>query len=284
MDRLIYHNGAIVDAADARIAVTSAGLVYGWGVFTNLRIYDGAIFALERHWERLTRHAQAMQMLVPISIDDVRQALNHLITANSTVNGRVRITLLKGDAGAWKIAQGCESELLIFTSSEPARPNRALAITLSPYRLLSHGRLAGIKRTAMLENLLALEEARSRGFSEAVMLNERGEIVGAATANIFWVEGGQLFTPSLATGCIAGVTRALVHLVAERMRLHIVEGGFPVQSLLNASEAFLTSTTREITPVASFDIKRYDADQARFTRLIGREFQKLVRSAKMSKV
>jgi branched-subunit amino acid aminotransferase/4-amino-4-deoxychorismate lyase len=277
MDRFVYRNRAIVDASDASIAATSAGALYGWGVFTTLRVYDGEVFAFERHWERLVRHAETMRIVVPINIEEARLAIEQLLTANSALNGRVRLTLLKGDAGTWKVAWGHESELLIFTSSEPMRPKRELAITLSPHRLLSHSPLAGIKRTAMIENVLALEEARSRGFGEAVMLNERGQIVGATAANIFWVENGQLFTPSLATGCVAGVTRALVRLLAGRIRLRIVEGGFPVQSLLSASEVFLTSTWREIAPVASFDAKKYAGGQARLTKLINREFQKLVR-------
>ncbi|HXG93582.1 MAG TPA: aminotransferase class IV [Blastocatellia bacterium] len=282
MDRLIYHNDRIVDAADARVAPTVAGLLYGWGVFTTLRIYDGAAFAFEHHWERLLRHAERARVAVPIDIEQAKRAVNELIAANSVKQGRARVTVIKGDAGSWRVDPNRESEILIFTSSEAQRPAADLPITISPIRILSTGPLAGVKRTAMLENLLALEEARSRGFAEAVMLNERGEIVSATAANIFWVQGDEVFTPSLSTGCVAGVTRRLVYDIAARKRLHVIEGSFTVQRLMDAREVFLTSTAREVAIVSSFDAKEYPAIEARIARIISREFQEMVRSGKMS--
>ena len=245
MHRLIYHNDRIIDTADAKIAPTIAGLLYGWGVFTNLRIYDGKAFAFDRHWKRLVLHAEKARVPVLIDQKQARRALEKLIAANSVADGRARLTLLKGDAGSWRVEPSRESELLMFTSSNAPRSRADIALTLSPYRVLSIAPLAGVKQTAMLENLLALEEARSRQFDEAVMVNERGEIVSATAANIFWVQGDEIFTPSTSTGCVAGVTRYFVHDVAKRWKLHVVEGGFPIQRLLDAREVFLTSASRE---------------------------------------
>ncbi|HJQ68027.1 MAG TPA: aminotransferase class IV [Blastocatellia bacterium] len=281
MDRLIYHNDRIVEIADARIEPQSAGLLYGWGVFTTLRIYGGQPFALDRHWERLARHAERARINVTIDLDTIRRSIGDLIKANSVEHGRARLTLLKGEAGGWRLDDARESELLIFTSSESPRPARDLTLTISPLRLHSSGPLSGVKQTSLIEHLLALEEARSRQFSEAVLINERGEMVSASAGNLFWVEGDELYTPSLATGCIAGITRSFVYDMARRMGLHLVEGGFPVQRLLDANEVFITSTAREIAPVVSFDIKEYNQKQARLTRLLAREFQKLVRNYKI---
>ena len=281
MDRLIYHNDRVIDIGEARIDPQSAGLLYGWGVFTTLRIYNGAAFALDRHLERLLRHAEKARIDTAVDFDTARHALNDLIAASAVEQGRARLTLLKGEAGAWRVAGASETEFLIFTSSEPARASRELTLTISPIRLHSSSPLAGVKQTSLIEHLLALEEARSRQFSEAVLLNERGEIVSATAGNIFWVEGDEIYTPSLATGCIAGITRGFIYDVARKMGLHLVEGGFPVQRLLDASEVFITSTTREVAPVVSFDIKEYNQNQARLTRLLAREFQKLVRNAKI---
>jgi branched-subunit amino acid aminotransferase/4-amino-4-deoxychorismate lyase len=281
MDRLIYHNDRISDIADARIEPHSAGLLYGWGVFTTLRVYDAAAFAFDRHWERLVRHAERAKIDAPRDTDGVSRALADLIAANSVEFGRARLTLLKGDAGAWRSEAAPESELLIFTSSEAPRPARELLLTISPLRIHSSGPLSGVKQTSLVEHLLALDEARSRQFNEAVMLNERGEIVSATSGNIFWVEGDELYTPSLATGCIAGITRGFVYDLARRMGVHLVEGGYPVQRLLEANEVFVTSTARDIAPVVSFDIKEYNQNEARLTRLIASEFQKLVRNAKI---
>ena len=279
MHHLIFHNDKIVDAAGARIAPTSAGLLYGWGVFTTLRIHNRRAFAFDRHWKRLTKHAEGVHIQVPLDLKQARRAIDKLIAANVVDQGRARLTLLKGDAGTWRVEPERETEFLIFTSPELAAPRTDLALTLSPYRLLSTALLAGVKQTAMLENLFALEEARSRQFHEAVLLNERGEIVSATAANIFWVQGDEVFTPSLATGCIGGITRQFIHEIAKRWKLHLVEGSFPVQRLLDAREVFLTSTAREVTIVSSFDAKQYTNRQARIAKLISREFQKLMRDA-----
>jgi branched-chain amino acid aminotransferase len=277
MDRLIYHNERIIDAAEAKIAPTLAGLLYGWGVFTTLRVYDASAFAFDRHWERILRHAEKLRVSVPLESEQASHALDELIAANSVQQGRARLTILKGEAGSWRGVSEREADVLMFTSSEMPRPKTELAITISPYRLLSTGQLAGVKQTAMLENLFALEEARGRGYVDAVMLNERGEIVSTTAANIFWVQGDEVFTPSLATGCIAGVTRRYVQEIAARWQLHLVEGSFPVQRVHDAREVFLTSTAREVDIVSSFDMTKYDPREARIAKLISREFQKLIK-------
>jgi branched-subunit amino acid aminotransferase/4-amino-4-deoxychorismate lyase len=281
MHNLIYHNDQIIDVTQARISPTSAAVLYGWGVFTNLRIYNGKAFAFARHWNRLCAHAEKVRLPVAIDRKHARRALEKLIVSNSVEQGRARITLLKGETGSWRSESEGDSQLLIFTSAEVSSARNDLSLTLSPYRVLSTALLAGIKQTAMLENLFALEEARSRNFNEAVLLNERGEIVSATTANIFWVEGDEVFTPSIATGCVSGITRHFIHEIALRWKLHLVEGSFPVQRLLDAREVFLTSTAREVSLVSSFDAKQYNNRQARISKLISREFQNITRDAKI---
>jgi len=281
MDRLIYYNDRIVESGRAAVPATNAGLLYGWGVFTTLRVCEGHVFAVDRHWERLARHAEQALIELPVDRDQLLRALGDLIAANRVREGRARITVLKGDAGPWGGGER-QAELLIFTAAERPRTGVEATVTISPYRMTSHGPLAGIKRTAMLENLLALEEARSRGFSEALMVNERGEVVGAAAANILWAEGGDLYTPSVGTGCIAGITRGFVIEIARRLRLSVIEGGFPLQRLSEAAEVFLTSTARGITSVSSFDLKKYEPGKSWMSRAIDREFQKLVRDARIN--
>ena len=282
MDRLIYHNDRIIDVADASLAPTIAGLLYGWGVFTTILIADVRAFAFDRHWERLTRHSEKARVPVVMDFGKAQGAINELILANSVKEGRARLTLLKGEAGSWRGVSDLESEMLILTSTETLRLQSEAAITISPCRILSSSQLAGVKQTAMLENLFALDEARSRGFTEAVMLNERGEIVSATAANIFWVQGDEVFTPSPATGCIAGVTRRFVMDISARLGLHLVEGSFSLQRLTDAREVFLTSTARGIAIVSSFDLKEYSRREARIAKLISREYQKLVRDEKVS--
>lgn len=283
MDRLIFHNERIIDATNATVAATLAGVQYGWGIFTTLRAYDGHVFAFEKHWERLLKHSEKARVPVLISKTDTQKAINELIHANALVNGRIRLTILKGIAGSWRTHEERESEVLIFTSSEQTLQTREVNLTVSPYRLLSSNPLAGVKRTAMLENLLAYEEARTRNFDEAVIINERGEIVSGTAGNIFWVEGIELCTPSLGTGCIAGITRAYVLEIAKRINIHVVEASFPLPRLLDANEVFLTSTARGITPVKTYDFKTYDDKLANMTKNISRQFKKLTTDGKINK-
>jgi len=281
MDRLVYHNDGIFAVSDAKVAATLAGVLYGWGLFTTLRIYQGRVFAFEQHWERLLKSAEKARVPLGVDAAAMKRALVEIVAANQVTQGRARITILKGEAGAWRGASTREADVMIFTASDTARQPSPVTLTLSPYRLLASGPLTGIKRTAMIENLLAYDEARSRNFDEAVMLNERGEMVGATAANLFWAQGDELFTPSLATGAIAGVTRRFVNDLAAQSKLHVVEGSFTIQRLLDAREVFLTSTTREIAVVASYDVKQYDPREANIARVIQRRFRNLTRDAAM---
>jgi branched-chain amino acid aminotransferase len=281
MDRLIYHNDKVIELSEASIAPTLGGLLYGWGVFTTLRIYDNRAFAFRYHWERLERHAEKARTPIPLEMEKAESAIQELISANNVQQGKARITILKGEAGSWRGATQRDADALIFTSSEIYRAQSNLALTVSPYRAHSSAPLAGVKRTSLIENLLALEEARSRNFDEAIMLNERGEMVAATAANIFWSQGDEVFTPSLATGCVAGITRRLVIEIATKFKLHVVEGSFTTQRLLEAREVFLTSTAREIAIASSFDLKEYSRKEARIARLINREFQKIIRDGKI---
>jgi branched-subunit amino acid aminotransferase/4-amino-4-deoxychorismate lyase len=281
MDSFIYHNNHIVAAAETKVDATLAGLLYGWGVFSTLRIYEGRAFAFDRHFERLQKHAEKARVEFSFSKKWLHRAIDELIEANSVTNGRARITILKGDAGAWRLKPKGESELLIFTATEPLRKPREINLTNSPYRLLSSSPLINVKRTSMLEHLIALEEARSRDFDDAILLNERGEIVSTTSANIFWVQDTELFTPTLGTGCIAGITRALVLDIARRINIIVTEGSFPITRLLEASEIFLTSTARGIVQVKSYDYKTFDNRFVFVARNVGHQFQKLTRDAKM---
>ncbi len=277
MDRLIFLNDRIVDAASARIGPTSAGLLYGWGVFAAVRVVEGRAFDFLHYWERLEHHAARARVPLALGFDEAQSALARLIEANRVRQGRARITVVRDNAGAWKAGSERESEILIFTATEKDRDEREITLTLSPYRAHSTAVLAGVKRTAMIENLLARDEARTRGFDDAVLLNERGEIVSTTAANIFFSQRDELYTPGLATGCVAGITRHWVCEIARKLGIHLVEGSFPLHQLRLAREAFLASTARGIIPAASFDIAKFERSRSSMTRVINLEFQKLLR-------
>jgi len=132
-----------------------------------------------------------------------------------------------------------------------------------------------MKSLNYLEHVLAREEARSRDFDEAVVLNERGEIVSATTANIFWAKNGTVHTPNLSTGALAGITRECVIDIANKHFIPLVEGVYEMTDLVDADEIFLTSSGIGVAPVTTFDFRRYAVDAESITNIIRQAFTKL---------
>src|SRR5947208_14467665 len=149
----------------------------------------------------------------------------------------------------------------MFTADGRHHPEE-LALTVSPYRVNTCSPLAGVKTINRLEQVLAWEEARSRDFDEAVVVNERGEVASATTANLFWVRHGTVYTPALATGAVAGTTRARVVQLAEELAVPLAEGAHTLHELAEAEEIFLTSAALGVALVTAFDYHRYKIGRA----------------------
>ena len=141
-------------------------------------------------------------------------------------------------------------------------PPAGLSLAVSPYRFNTFSPLAGIRSLNYLEQVLSWEEAQAREFDEAVMLNERGEIVSATMANIFWVSDGTLHTPTLSTGAVAGVTRAAVIKLADKQFIPVIEGVYELSDLAEADEIFLTSASLGVATVTTFDFRQYSVSTA----------------------
>ena len=135
-----------------------------------------------------------------------------------------------------------------------------LSLAVSPYRVNTFSPLSGIKSLNYLDHVLSWEEAQSRDFDEAVVLNERGEIVSATTANLFWAKDGTIHTPTLSTGALAGITRECVIEIANKNFIPLLEGIYEMTDLTDADEIFLTSSSLGVAPVTTFDFRRYALD------------------------
>jgi branched-chain amino acid aminotransferase len=255
----VWINGRILPLVEARVSPASAGALYGWGVFTTLGISGGAARAFGPHWDRLSAHAA--RALVPFAWerDEVEAGLAALVEMSGVVEGRARVTVLRSSAGLWRGPSERESDALVFVAERAPRGRDPVGLTVSPHRVNTASPLAGVKATAYVDHLVALDEARTRGFDEAVMLNERGEVVEATAANVFWVRDGELFTPSLSTGCVAGVTRRFVLEAAARRRVRVSEGSYPLAALGEADEVFLTNSGWGLLPVQQFDIHTFNS-------------------------
>lgn len=248
MHETVFFNQQFFSNSGVKISAISSAALYGKGVFTTVSIKEGKAFLWEKHWHRLNENAAKIGVdLSEFSEDFLIDTLDKIIGKNEMENARARITFFDESAsGIWKFETGKKTSVLITTADQRELPEN-FRFTVSPFRINSASPLAGVKSCNYLENFLALEEARNRGFNEAVRLNERGEIASACMANVFWRKGGKLFTPSLATGCLAGTMREFV-LENESG----IEVETSIESLKNADEIFLTSAGLGICKVSEF--------------------------------
>ena len=211
MHPVIYLNKSMVEATKARVAPVSSAMLYGRGVFTTLAIYNSEPFLWTKHWQRLATHAKKLDIdHTGCTEKNVGEALLKLIAVNQVKEGRARVILLaRQGRDIWKtrVPGAKKTDLLIMTGDTQKIPQTGLSLAVSPYRANTVSPLTGIKSLNYLDHVLAWEEAQSRDFDEAVVLNERGEIVSATTANLFWAKNGTLHTPTLSSGALAGITR-----------------------------------------------------------------------------
>ena len=242
-------NGRLTELAEATLAAPGFASIYGKGIFTTIAIRDQTPFLWDKHWRRLNYHAQ--RIAVDISMfpaEATHTALETLLKANGVTSGRARITFFdESPSGLWPYDAERRTSLLIMTGEANAGSD-STRLTTSPYVVNTSSPLAGIKCCNYLEKLIAQKEANARGFDECIQLNERGEIVSASMANVFWVKDQRFYTPSLDTGCLAGTTR---EFILENLDCEEVAKG--VETLQDADDVFLTSAGLGVVRVAEYD-------------------------------
>jgi aminodeoxychorismate lyase len=272
----------MVEATKARLAAVSSATLYGRGVFTTVAVYDSKPFLWSKHWERLSAHAAKLGIdHTGCTEKSVGEAVKKLIAVNQVKNGRARVTFLarsSGDFWKTKLQNARKTDLLIMTGDPHRVSANGLSLAVSPYRVNTFSPLTGIKSLNYLDHVLSKEEARSRDFDEAVVLNERGEIVSATTSNIFWAKNGTVHTPTLSTGALAGITRECVIDIASKHFIPVVEGAYEMTDLVDADEIFLTSSGIGVAPVTTFDFRRYAVEPESIVNIIRRAFSKLTQT------
>ncbi len=232
-------DGEIMLASAAAIPATDAGLLRGDGAFEVIRVYEGKPFALEEHLRRLER--SALNLRLPLDVEAVRADAHRLLAhaGSGSDHELLRIVVTRG------------GRRLLLTERLPESPELARlgSVTYSPTRVLD-----GVKSLSYGANMLASRLARERGYDEALLVTPHGRVLEAPTSSIFWVEQEAVFTPPLDEHILASITRQLVIEEAAAS-----ERPCPLEDLLEADEAFLASTTREVQPVAAIDSRKLDA-------------------------
>ena len=270
--RYVFHNDRILPIEQVRLSPGQAGLLSGWGLFTTLRLYDGEAFAFERHWRRLEKDAARTRLPFPFDAAQVRMHLGELVRANQLREGTARIYVIYNKVGFWQSDEPFpEVDLLLYTAGLPAyREPARLA-------LREHGRhaaspLAAVKVTSWLNNVWNLAEAQRRGFDEVVLLNERGEVAECTAANIFCVRGGKALTPPLSSGCLEGVTRAVLLEIGPDAGVPIVEHTLRPDDLSTADEVFVSSTNRNVLSVGEIEGRKIAPAPGPITQTLEKAF------------
>jgi len=261
MHPVIYLNKVMLEATKARVAPVSSAMLYGRGVFTTVAVYNSKPFLWPEHWRRLHDHAERLSVdCAGLTEANLGESLRKLIAVNQVTRGRARVILLaRSGRDVWRTKKESprKTDVLIMTGEPQKVPAAGMSLAVSPYRINTLSPLVGIRSLNYLEQVLAWEEAQTRDFDEAVVLNERGEIVSATMANIFWFTDGTLHTPALSTGAMAGITRAAVIELAGKQFIPVIEGVYELSDLTEANEIFLTSASLGVAQVTTFDFRRY---------------------------
>ena len=240
---VVWIDGELVDADNAGVSPFDHGLLTGDGVFETLRIYRGTPFARRRHLERLARSAQGLGLRLPER--DLGRAMEEVTAANGLTDGRLRLTVTGGVAPLGSDRGDAIPMTIVATSALVPWPPTTEVVVV-PWRRNEHGALTGLKTTSYGENVVALSYAHERGAGEALFLNTAGHLCEGTGSNVFLVLDGELVTPPLSSGCLAGITRELVIELTGA-----AERDVPGDALDYAEEVFITSSTREIQPVGA---------------------------------
>jgi len=244
----IWVNGGLTTAETAQVSVLDHGLTVGDGIFETVKAVHGQPFALTRHLDRLTRSARGLGLPDPDQ-DEVRRACAAVLEENPVALGRLRITYTGGLAPLGS-DRGDAGPTLVVAVGETVRRADTTAVITVPWTRNERGVLTGLKTTSYAENVVALARAHERDASEAIFANTVGQLCEGTGSNIFVVLDGVLYTPPVSSGCLAGITRALV---AEWSGAH--EKDLPLDVLERAEEIFLTSTLRDVQAVHRVDCR-----------------------------
>jgi len=246
----ILFNDEVREISAPLLSAGQVGLLSGWGVFSTLRVRDGALFAFERHWARMGRDARLLHVQMPADPGVIERMLGRLIEANGTENCTLRLVVLRNGGGMWAgaLPSGRESDVIALTADSKDWGD-SVRLMVQPHARFAAGEFAGAKILSWAMNLVWAERAQHAGFDEAILLNEHGRVAECTSANIFAVSGNDVFTPPVSDGCLPGITREVLLQELNIPGIRISERALTVADLEAADEVCITSTTRDLLPV-----------------------------------
>lgn len=286
MSLKVYINGKLYDKEDARVSVYDHGLLYGDGVFEGIRSYSGRVFRLGQHLERLWQSAKAIWLKIPISQEEMAQAIRDTLAINGIQDGYIRVVVTRGCGTLGLDPNKCSHPQVIIITDRielypPELYEKGLEIvTVSTTRNHPAALSPRIKSLNYLNNILAKIEGLQAGCIEALMLNHKGELAECTGDNIFLVRDGKVYTPPNDAGILEGITRAaVIELARDEAGLRVFEVPLTKHDVYIADECFLTGTAAEVVPVVKVDSRTIGSGRpGPITRDLMERFHRLTRN------
>ncbi|MGB7769454.1 MAG: branched-chain-amino-acid transaminase [Verrucomicrobiia bacterium] len=282
----VFIDGKYYDGRAAKISVFDHGLLYGDGIFEGIRAYNGRVFKLREHIDRLFCSAKAILLAIPMSHAQIMRATVETCRKNKIRDGYIRLLVTRGVGTLGLNPHRCKKPSVIIIADKiqlypPAYYQKGLEIVTVPTTRNLHSALnPAIKSLNYLNNILAKIEANHAGCEEAVMLNAEGFVAECTGDNLFIVKNGGLLTPPLSAGALYGITRQVVMELAEEEGFAVSEPNLTRYDLFNADECFLTGTGAEIVPVVKIDGRVIGAGKpGPITRKLEEEYRALTKSS-----
>ncbi|MDD5311014.1 MAG: branched-chain-amino-acid transaminase [Candidatus Omnitrophica bacterium] len=280
----IYIDGKFHQSEDAKISVFDHGLLYGDGVFEGIRTYDGLIFKMKEHIDRLYQSAHAIMLEIPMSKEEMTEAVKKTLRENQLKDSYIRLIVTRGIGDLGLDPRKCPKPTVVIITDKIKLYHQELyekgleIVTISTQRNIHESVNPQIKSLNYLNNILAKVEAINAGVEEAVMLNSEGYVAECTGDNIFTVKDGSLYTPPIHSGVLRGITRGAVIDIAHLKEIPIHEEVLTRYDLFNADEMFLTGTAAEIIPVVKMDRRKIgDGKPGKMTAKLITEFHKLTK-------
>ena len=257
----IYIDGKFFEKEDAKISVFDHGVLYGDGIFEGIRAYNGRIFRLEDHLQRLDESANAILLKLPLPIKEIEKAIIETVRRNNLKDAYIRLVVTRGVGDLGLDMRKCKDGATLFIIADRIELypeefyEKGLTVITSTIRQKGLDQVTpGVKSLNYLANILARAEASAAGAQEAILLNATGHVSECSGDNLFYIKKGKIFTPPTSAGILVGVTRNVVmELCEKKLGTKVVERNFPRYDLYSADEVFLTGTGAEVIAAVKID-------------------------------
>jgi len=284
---LVYIDGEYYPKSQAKISVYDHGLLYGDGVFEGIRAYNGVVFKLKEHIDRLYRSAHAIMLQIPVSKEEMIKIVLETLRKNQLKDAYIRLVVTRGVGDLGLDPRKCQKPTIIVITdtialhkSEAKEKGITAMLTWvkrDPVDATTHE----IKSLNYLNSILAKIEANINGVDEAICLDKNGYICEGVAENIFIVKNGKIYTPPSYTGALPGITAEAVKELAKSLGYEVIEKNITPYELFTADEVFFTGTAAEIIPVREINKRQIgNGKPGPMTRRLMEEFPKLVQNPK----